>query len=119
MSLVTSGEGNAEHSEEVSVGGLGLDVSLDESVPLLDESAKLISSDIESVEVGVAVKSFHFFTLYLYFSPGLLVGLTVQVSERDLEDSVAEGVGGDLCRHEKVRNALNAIAIRSKEKYLL
>lgn len=93
---MASCEGNAEHSEEVSILSLGLNERLNGGVPLLDEGAKLISSDIHTVEVGVAVISFHFFTLYLYFSPGLVVSVTVEVGERDLEHSVAEGVGGDL-----------------------
>jgi len=45
------GESNREHSKEVSVGGLDIDVSFNQSLPLLDERSKLIGCKIHSVEV--------------------------------------------------------------------
>lgn len=119
MSLVASSEGNAEHSKEVAVGGLGLHVCLDSGVPLLDEGAKLISSDVQSVEVGVDVKSFHFFGLYSYFSPGLLLSVALQVGERDFEHSVSKRVGGDLCKQLTQGQKRAQVPMRSARIYLL
>lgn len=93
LGFMALGERNGEHAEEVSVGGLGLNEALNERVPLLDESAGLVASDVHAVEVGVAVVAFHFFALDLDFAPGVFVGFTVQISERNLEDTAFQGVG--------------------------
>jgi len=92
--LVSAGEGNAEHAEEVSIGGLGLNESLDECVPLLHKSAEFIAGDVHSIEVCEGIESFHFFDLELNLSPCGLVVLILQVSEADLEDTTSEGING-------------------------
>jgi len=81
LSLVASCECNAEHSDEIAVLGLGLHKGLDGSVPLLDEGAELVSGDVDTVEVRVAVEALHFFDLDTDLSPGLLVGFTVQIGK--------------------------------------
>jgi hypothetical protein len=48
------------------------------------------------VEVGVAVEAFDFFNLHLDLPPGGLVGVVVELTERNVEDTAAEGVSGDL-----------------------
>jgi len=50
-------------------------------VPLLDESAKLVSGDVHAVEVGVAVVSLNFFALDSDLSPGLLMSILVEVTK--------------------------------------
>ena len=79
--LGSLGEGDGEKSEGESVGGLGLDGGLDEGVPLLDHGTSLISSDVHTIEVGVAVESFDLVNLELELSPGLSLGLVVAVSK--------------------------------------
>ena len=69
---------------------------LDRGVPLLDESAKLVSSDVHSIVVSVAVVALNFLTLDSDLSPGLLVSILVEVTERDLENATTEGVGGNF-----------------------
>lgn len=69
MLLVSAGEGNAEHADEVTISGLCLDESLDECVPLLHESAEFVACDVHSIEVGECVESFNFFNLELDLSP--------------------------------------------------
>lgn len=93
---MASGESNAEHSDDVAVVGLGLSEGLDQRVPLLDESAELVSGDVETVVVGVAVVALHLLALDANLSPGLLVGVTVEVTERDLENATTERVSGDF-----------------------
>jgi len=79
--LVASGESDAEHSEQVSILSFGLCKSFDQSVPLLQEGARLVSCDVQSMEISVSIKSFNFFALDLYFPPRLFVGFTVQVGQ--------------------------------------
>lgn len=78
-------ESNGEHSEEVSVSGLGLNESLNGGVPLLDDGAELVSGDIHAVEVSVAIEALNFFDLDLHLSPGQLVAISVQISQRYFE----------------------------------
>ena len=65
-------------------------------MPLLDKGAELISGDVHTVEVSVAIVAFNFFALNTDLSPGLLVSVLVEVTERDVEDASTEGVSGDL-----------------------
>ena len=62
-------ESNAEHSQDVTIGGLGLNEGLNEGMPLLDHGASLISGDVHTVEVSVAVESLNFTNLELELSP--------------------------------------------------
>lgn len=94
--LVSAGEGNAENAKEVTIVGLGLDEGLNERVPLLDQGAELVAGDVKSVEVGVTVHALDFLNLESNLSPGLLVVLVLQVSQRDFENATTERVGGDL-----------------------
>ena len=93
LSLGSLSEGDAEKSQGVSVGGLGLDECLDEGVPLLDHGASLVTGNVHAVEVGVAIESLHLIDLELQLSPGLGLGLVVAISKRGLEDSSSETVG--------------------------
>ena len=65
-------------------------------MPLLDEGAKFIAGNVHTVEVGEAVEAFDFLDLDLDLSPGNLVGVVVQITEGDGENTTAEGVGRDL-----------------------
>jgi len=86
------GESNAEHSDNVSIEGLGLNVSLNERVPLSDHGASLISSDVHTVEVGVAVKSLDLIDLELKLSPVLSIGRVVAVSKGGGENTTSQTV---------------------------
>jgi len=86
------GESNAEHSDNVSIEGLGLNVSLNKRVPLSDHGASLISSDVHTVEVGVAVKSLDLIDLELKLSPVLGIGRVVAVSKGGGENTTSQTV---------------------------
>lgn len=92
LSLVASCECDAEHSDEIAVLSLGLNEGLDGGVPLLDESAELVSGDIDSIEVRVQVESLDFFALNANLSPGELVGITVQIGKRNLENTASQTI---------------------------
>jgi len=97
LTVLSSGEGNGEKSHEVAVVGLGLDEGLNDGVPLLDEDGHLVSGDGDSVEVGEAIKSLHFFNLESHNSPCEVVFVSlVEIGVGDLEDTATEGVGGDV-----------------------
>jgi len=80
-------ECDTEQSKDESIGGLGLNISLDEGVPFLDHGACLISGNIHSVEVCVAIESLNLINLEFKLSPGLGLGLVVAVSEGDVENT--------------------------------
>lgn len=69
LSLRSLGEGDAEKSEDETIGGLGLDESLDKGVPFLDHGAALVSGDVHTVEVGVAIEALDLVNLELELSP--------------------------------------------------
>ena len=90
------GEANAEHAEEVAIDGLGLDEGLNSGVPLLDDGAELVTSDVHAVEVGVAVEALDLFDLDLHLSPSLFVAVSVQVGQRYFKHTALQAVCGDL-----------------------
>lgn len=86
------GESNAEHSDDVSIEGLGLNVALNKGVPLLDHGASLVSGDVHTVEVGVAIESLDLIDLELKLSPVLGVGRVVAVSKGGGENTTSQTV---------------------------
>lgn len=86
------GESNAEHSDNVSIEGLGLNVSLNKRVPLFDHGASLISGNVHTVEVGVAVESLDLIDLELKLSPVLGIGRVVAVSKGGGENTTSQTV---------------------------
>lgn len=77
------GESDAERADDVSVGGLSLDKSLNETVPLLDHRASLVTGDIHTVEVSVAVETLDLIDLELEYTPGVGFSTLVAVTKRD------------------------------------
>lgn len=92
MSWCFLGESNAEHSDNVSIEGLGLNVALNKRVPLSDHGASLISGNVHTVEVSVAVKSLDLINLELKLSPVLGIGRVVAVSEGGGENTTSQAV---------------------------
>jgi hypothetical protein len=77
------GESDAERADDVSVGGLSLDKSLNETVPLLDHRASLVTGDIHTVEVSVAVETLDLINLELEYTPRVGFSTLVTVTKRD------------------------------------
>jgi len=88
------GESNAEHSNDVAVHCLGLNKGLNKGVPLSDHGAALVSGDVHTVEVGVAVKSLDLIDLELKLSPVLSVGRVVAVGKSGGENTTSQAVSG-------------------------
>jgi hypothetical protein len=81
LALVSASECNAEHAQQIAVAGLGLNKGLNQGVPLLNKSAKLVAGGVHAIEVSVAVHALNFLDLELDLSPGGFVVLILQVSE--------------------------------------
>ena len=81
LSMCFLSESNAEHSQNVSVGSLCLDKGLNKGVPLFDHGASLVSGDVHTVEVGVAIETLDFSNLELELSPVLSLLGVVAISE--------------------------------------
>ena len=86
------GESDAEHADVVAVLRLRLDERLNQRVPLLDHRAPVISGDVHSVEVGVAVEVLDLLDLETELPPGSGVSASVAIAERDLENAASERV---------------------------
>jgi len=67
------GESNGKQSDNITVGGFGLNETLDKGVPFLNHLASMISGDVNSVEISVAIKSLDFLNLELNLSVGVRV----------------------------------------------
>ena len=77
------GESDAERANDVSVGSLGLDESLNETVPFLDHGASLVAGDVHTVEVSVAVETLDLINLELEYTPRVGLSTLVTVTKRD------------------------------------
>ena len=94
--LVAASESNSEEADHVTIKSLGLDEGLNKGVPFLDKSAELVTSDVHTVEVGVAIETLDFFDLELDLSPCEIVSLTVKFTKRNGENATTKTVGSDL-----------------------
>lgn len=80
-----AGEGNHEHSEDISVLRLDVRDGFDESFSLLDQGAELVSSGVDSVEGGDGLSAFGLINNELDLSPveAVLVGSEIGLHLRD------------------------------------
>lgn len=84
--LLGLGEGNAEHTDNVSVSGSAVHVSLNDGLALLDERADLVAGHVHAVEVQEAVKALDVLNAKLDLAPG--EGFVIlEVSEAELDDT--------------------------------
>jgi len=96
-------ESNAEHSEEVSILGFGLNESFDEGMPFLNHSSTMVPGDVHAIEIGIAVKALNFFDLETKLLPGGSVGAFIAVSKTDVENTTLEAI----CRIKKTCSLVN------------
>ena len=89
------GEGNAEQTEEVVIGGLDDDVGLDQGLPLADERAELVGGEVETVEVGQAVLALNLIDSQADLAEGVVL-ILLEIGERNLEDTALKSVVGVL-----------------------
>lgn len=104
------GETNDEESEEVVVGGLDGDVSLNQSLPLSDKRSQLVGSEVKAVEVGKQVLALDLVNSQLDLLEGVVL-LALQIGKRHLEDSALEVVVGKSQTGGSVDQSLADISV--------
>ena len=94
--LLPLGEADAEDAEKVSVGRLDVGVGIDQSLPLLDHGAELVSGQVHAVEVGQAVLALNLLAEKTELFEGPLgILLALQIGQGDLVDASLQTIGGD------------------------
>lgn len=89
------GEGNAEHADDVPVGGTGIDIGLKDGLLLLDEGAELVTGHVHAMEVEEAVETLDVLDTELDLAVGEgLIG--VEVGEGELDHAPLEAIRCDL-----------------------
>jgi len=89
------GEGNAEHTDNVTVRGTGIDVGLNDGLLLLDEGAKLVTGHVHTVEVKKTVVSLNILDtkLDLTVRHGLVV---IEISKGELDNTSLQSLRSNL-----------------------
>ena len=88
--LLLFSKSNSEHSQEVAIFSFHIHESFNQTMPLFNELAELIASDIHPVEVRETGLAIYIFTNELKFTPvvGVMVALLRhQVRQGDFKDS--------------------------------
>lgn len=88
----TLGEADGEEAKEVAVGGLDVNVGLDQGLPLLDHGTELVSGHGHSVEVGQAALALDLINAKTELAESLVLALGVQVTKGDIQDTTTKGV---------------------------
>mmetsp|Transcript_4555 Transcript_4555/g.6925 ORF Transcript_4555/g.6925 Transcript_4555/m.6925 type:complete len:208 (+) Transcript_4555:159-782(+) len=92
---VLGGEGNAEHSNNVSVGSFNINIGFDDGLTLLDETADLVPGHIHTVEVGETVVSLNVLDTELDLTVTNII-VVLEIGEGDLDNTSLKSVRGNL-----------------------
>lgn len=92
------GEGDGEHTKDVSVSGADINTAFDQSLPLADQRAKLVAGHVHAVEVGDNVGTLDILADQLDLAESLGFITSVQFGQGDLEDTALKTFRGDLCK---------------------
>lgn len=107
----TTGEGDGEQAQYVTVGGLDVSVSFNHGLPLLDHGAQFVGGKVHTVEVSQAVLALNFIDTKADVAESKIFAL-VQIGQGDLEDTALKCVIGVLCSEIK-----NSNHDKEREKY--
>ena len=61
------GESNTKDTQKVSIGSLGINMGLNQCLPLLHHGTKLVGGEVHTVELCQAVLALHIFAYKLEF----------------------------------------------------
>ena len=84
-------------------------MGLNEGLPLLNEGAELVRSEIHTVEVSQAISALDFINPQLNLSVRFLI--VVEISERNFKDTTLQAVGGELGSLSAVHKGLSSITL--------
>jgi len=103
-------EGNAEHTDNVSISGTGINIGLKDGLLLLDQGAKLVTGHVHAVEVEETVVPLNVLDtkLDLTVAHGLIV---VKVGKGELDDTSLKSISGDLGTLGLGNNGLSALLL--------
>ena len=90
------GETNAEHAENIAISGAHINKGLDKSLPLSDEGAQLVASDVHAVEVGQHVIAVHILTHELDLAVSLALVTSIKVSKRHFKHTTLKTLRSDF-----------------------
>lgn len=97
------GERDGEQADEVPVGGLDVDVRLDEGLPFADERTEFVGGEVHAVEGEECVLALDFIDSELDLAERG-VFLLAEVSDGEFDDTPTDGVSRVLCwESEEVR----------------
>lgn len=93
--ILLLGEGDAEQTDNVTIGGTGINIGLNDRLLLLDEGAKLITGHVHTVEVEKTVVSLNILDteLDLAVGHGLII---VEVGKGKLDNASLQSIRGNL-----------------------
>lgn len=95
LCVAALGKADGKHTQQVAVGGLDIDVGLDDSLPLPDEGAELIPCKIHSIKVGQARAALNLLALESDLAIGLILRL-LEIGEAHFVDAALERFRRDL-----------------------
>lgn len=90
------GEGDGEHTKDIAVGGTNINTAFDQSLPLADQGAQLVTGHVHAVEVGDNIGALDILTDQLDLAESLSFVTSVQFSQGDFEDTSLKTFRGDL-----------------------
>jgi hypothetical protein len=87
-----------EETKQVTVGGLDVNVGLDEGLSLLDNVTQAVRRQVHAVEVGEDIAALDIFGVETELAEGPLGILVVlQIGEGYFDHAVPEALGRDFC----------------------
>jgi len=93
--LLLGGEGNAEHTNDIAIKSLDIDVSLDQRLPLADKRPETIVGEVHAVEVSKAASAIDFVYTELHLPVSTLL-ILLKISQVSLEHTTPERISSDL-----------------------
>ncbi|GMS89268.1 hypothetical protein PENTCL1PPCAC_11443, partial [Pristionchus entomophagus] len=107
--LSLGGESYAEKTKKISIGRLHRGIRLDHHVPLLDDGAELVTGERHAVEVGKNILALHILADKAELAEVRLG--SVQISERNLQNTSLKTVRGNLGSLSAVDQSLSDLAV--------
>ena len=92
------GESDAEHAENIAIGGAHINKGLDKSLPLSDKGAQLVASDVHAVKVCQNVIAVHILAHEFNLAVTLALVTSIEIGKRYFEHTTLEAFGGNFWR---------------------
>jgi len=108
--LLLGGEGNAEHTHDITVKSLNVDVSLDKRLPLADKGLKTIVGEIHAVEVSKATTTINLIYTELHL-PVSAILILLKIGKVGLEHTALKRISSDLKTDGLVHTSLANLTV--------